>query len=149
VLGHEGIGKVRKVGSSVRNLVVGDLVGVTWARDSCLACNACRCGRENICEKGYQGTYLGPSAGPWGADPHNETGGCFAQVMRIEERFAIKIPSGLPPDDVCQLICGGGTVFEAAGDNVQSGTRVAVASIGGLGTAAIKFAKCYGRHVTA
>ena len=149
MLGHEGVGKVRSVGSSVRTLSVGDLVGVTWARDSCLSCKYCRCGRENICEKGYQGLYLGPSAGPWGTDPHNEMGGCFSKVMRIEERFAIKLPAGLPSEVVCPLLCGGGTVFESVADYVEVGTRVAVASIGGLGTAAIKFAKSYGGHVTA
>lgn len=47
------------------------------------------------------------------------------------------------------MICGGGTVFEAVADYVKVGSRVAVASIGGLGTAAIRFAKLYGAHVTA
>ena len=60
VLGHEGIATVRKVGSSVRNVKVGDVIGITWARDSCLCCDSCMEGRENICEKGYQGVYLGP-----------------------------------------------------------------------------------------
>lgn len=69
--------------------------------------------------------------------------------MRIEERFAIKIPSGIPPLVACPLLCGGGTVFESVCDYVQQGTRVAVASIGGLGTAAIKFSKSFGAHVTA
>lgn len=89
------------------------------------------------------------AAGCWGKDPSNEHGGCFSKVMRIEERFAIKIPSNLPPEVACPLICGGGTVFEAVVDYVQSGTRVGVASIGGLGTAAIRFAKLFGGHVTA
>ena len=34
-------------------------------------------------------------------------------------------------------------------DYVQQGTRVAIASVGGLGTAGIKFAKSFGGHVTA
>ena len=34
-------------------------------------------------------------------------------------------------------------------DYVHPGTRVAIASIGGLGTAGIKFAKSFGGHVTA
>lgn len=48
VLGHEGIGIVRKIGSAVRNLKVGDTVGITWARDSCLHCDRCLEGRENM-----------------------------------------------------------------------------------------------------
>jgi uncharacterized zinc-type alcohol dehydrogenase-like protein len=69
--------------------------------------------------------------------------------VRIEERFAIKLPKNLPPEVACPLICGGGTVFEVIVDYVSSGTRVAVASIGGLGTAAIRFSKLFGGHVTA
>ena len=69
--------------------------------------------------------------------------------MRLEERFAIKLPDNLPPEIACPLICGGGTVFEAVVDYVTSGTRVGIASIGGLGTAAIRFAKLFGGHVTA
>lgn len=149
VPGHEGIGVVRKLGSACRTLAIGDVVGITWIRDSCLACDACLAGRENICVEGYQGTFLGPSAGCWGKDPSHEFGGCFSKVMRLEERFAIKLPEKLPPEVACPLICGGGTVFEAVVDYVQCGTRVAVASIGGLGTAAIKFAKSFGGHVTA
>ena len=105
--------------------------------------------KNDSCEEGYQGTFLGPGAGCWGKDPHHEHGGCFSKVMRVEERFAIKLPGDLPPEVACPLLCGGGTVFETIVDYVSSGTRVAVASIGGLGTAAIKLSKLYGGHVTA
>lgn len=149
VAGHEGVAKVRQVGSCVKTLQVGDVVGITWIRDSCASCKYCLQGRENICERGYQGTFLGPAAGPWGAQQTNEYGGCFSQVIRIEEKFAFKLPEGLPMEVACPLLCGGGTVFEAVVDYVECGTRVAVASIGGLGTVAIKFAKSFGAHVTA
>jgi len=149
VLGHEGIGVVRAVGSSVASLTVGDTVGITWIRDSCKCCDRCLEGRENLCAMGYQGTYLGSSAGNWGKVPANENGGCFSKVMRVEERWAIKIPVEIPPEVACPLLCGGGTVFEAVCDYVECGTSVAVASIGGLGTAAIKFSRSFGGHVTA
>lgn len=48
VLGHEGIGTVRRVGDSVKGLKVGDVVGVTWLRDSCACCGNCLEGRENL-----------------------------------------------------------------------------------------------------
>ena len=69
--------------------------------------------------------------------------------MRVNEKFALKIPKDLPPATACPLLCGGGTVFEAVVDYVKPGTKVAVSSIGGLGTAAIKLATAYGGHVTA
>jgi len=103
-------------------------------------------GRENICEAGYQGLYLGSGAGCWGKEPHNEHGGCFSKVMRIESKFAIKLPES---EVACPFICGGGTMFEPVVNYVTNGTRVAIASVGGLGTAGIKFAKSFGGHVTA
>ena len=40
-------------------------------------------------------------------------------------------------------------MFEPVVDYVTNGTRVAIASVGGLGTAGIKFSKSFGAHVTA
>jgi len=54
VAGHEGIGTIRHMGSDVKTHKVGDVVGVTWIRDSCRACDSCLCGRENTCRTGYQ-----------------------------------------------------------------------------------------------
>lgn len=54
VLGHQGIGLVRAVGSSVACLAVGDTVGITWIRVSCKCCDSCLGGRENSCGKGYR-----------------------------------------------------------------------------------------------
>ena len=103
------------------------------------------------CSEGYQGTYLGSNAGCWGKSPSNEFGGCFSKVMRIEAKFAIKLPDSLPSEVAAPFICGGGTVFEPICDYVskEKGTRVAVSSIGGLATAAIKLSKSFGAHVTA
>jgi len=101
------------------------------------------------CEKGYQGTFLGPSAGCWGKDPHNAFGGCFAQVMRVDERFVALVPEEIPSEVVAPLMCGGGTVYEPICNYVKPAMKVAVASIGGLGTSAIKLAKAQGAHVVA
>lgn len=149
VYGHEGIGVVETVGSFVKNFKVGDTVGVAWIRDSCRTCSACLCGRENICEPGYQGTYLGPGSGPWGKQAYNEHGGCFSQTMRVEERFVVAIPDNIPPELAAPMMCGGATVFEPIVDYVTPDKSVAVASIGGLGTLAIKLAAAYGGQVTA
>ncbi|KAJ8609758.1 hypothetical protein CTAYLR_009256 [Chrysophaeum taylorii] len=149
VPGHEGVGIVRAVGSAVSTHAVGDRVGIAWMRDSCQACEACLCGRENICQPGYQGTFLSKSAGVWGKKPYNLTGGCFSKVMRVAARFAFKIPEGVPDDVACPLLCGGGTVYEPLCDYCEPGTQLGVAGIGGLGTAAIKLAKLRGVTPTA
>lgn len=146
VLGHEGIAEVTHLGSAVRDLKVGDKVAVGWMRDSCRTCRWCQVGRENICEKGYQGLYLSTSSGKFGASPlqYNLHGGCFARYQRIEEKFAIKVPDNLPAEMACPLVCGGGTVFEPLCDFATPGSNVGVMGIGGLGTAAVKLARMRG-----
>lgn len=144
--GHEGIARVTRVGSAVKNICPGDRIAITWIRDSCRECDSCQSGRENICEDGYQGTYLSDAAGPWGSSKlhYNEHGGCFSKIQRIEERFAIKIPEEVPSEIACPLLCGGGTVYEPICEYGGPNVKVGVAGIGGLGTAAIKLGKLRG-----
>ncbi|KAJ3373727.1 hypothetical protein HDU91_006056 [Kappamyces sp. JEL0680] len=110
VAGHEGTGIVVRVGSKVTDFKVGDHVGVGWIRDSCGSCRHCVAGRDNLCEKGYKGTYLGKSATLWGEEG-NELGGCFAKVVRINAKFAAKIPSNLALDAAAPLMCAGITIW--------------------------------------
>lgn len=146
LLGHEAVGTVSHTGVSVRTLEVGDRVALTWVRDSCRACAACACGKENLCESGYQGTYLGAAASVWGDNPlqYNAHGGCFSRIQRFEERFAIKLPDGLPAEMACPLLCGGGTMYEPLCEYVSAGSRVGIVGVGGLGTAGIKLGRLRG-----
>jgi len=49
VAGHEIIGNVTHVGADVKDLLVGDRVGVGWIKDSCGDCRNCHDQRENVC----------------------------------------------------------------------------------------------------
>jgi L-iditol 2-dehydrogenase len=51
VLGHEIVGTVEKIGSSVQGLAEGDLVAVAPVIP-CMNCAACRRGQDNLCERG-------------------------------------------------------------------------------------------------
>jgi len=148
VPGHEGVGFVSVVGSAVHHLKVGDRVGIAWMRDSCNDCGNCKVGRENICLKGYQGTFLSSNAGCWGKENCSELG-CFSKVVHVEEKFAFKIPDIMPSPMAASLLCGGGTVWEPVCDYVTPGSKVGVISIGGLGTTAIKLAHIVGGDVVA
>ncbi|GAW26595.1 putative alcohol dehydrogenase [Rosellinia necatrix] len=48
-VGHEVVGKAVKVGSQVREVKVGDRVGVGAQVWSCLACAQCKSDNENYC----------------------------------------------------------------------------------------------------
>ena len=47
-LGHEGIGIIRKVGSAVKSVKVGDRVGFGYTHEVCGNCDNCCQGKEHI-----------------------------------------------------------------------------------------------------
>ena len=49
ILGHEGIGRVVKVGEGVESLKEGDRVSVAWFFEGCGHCEYCTSGRETLC----------------------------------------------------------------------------------------------------
>ena len=52
VPGHEMVGRVVEVGSEVRTVKEGDLVGVGVISDACLDCPSCHHGDEQYCHHG-------------------------------------------------------------------------------------------------
>ena len=52
VPGHELAGVVTAVGQNVKDIKVGDNVGVGCVSDSCLECANCEASEEHACEKG-------------------------------------------------------------------------------------------------
>lgn len=136
VPGHEVIGKVTKIGSLAKGVSVGQRVGVGWMAGSCMHCNPCIGGDQNLCPTG-EGTIVGRHGG-------------FADRVRVQWPWAIPLPDGLDPAEAGPLMCGGVTVytpFEQFG--IMSRDRVGVVGIGGLGHLAVKFANAWGCEVTA
>jgi D-arabinose 1-dehydrogenase-like Zn-dependent alcohol dehydrogenase len=86
VPGHEGVGKIHSIGASVTNLKIGGYVVIGWIRDSCSECKNCLIGKDNICLRGYQGTFLSENAIPWGKQ-NFRLGGTFAEYVNIEVNY--------------------------------------------------------------
>jgi uncharacterized zinc-type alcohol dehydrogenase-like protein len=136
VPGHEVVGRVEVVGSLVKNLKVGDRVGLGWFSESCMTCPQCMGGDHNLCGSG-EGTIVGRHGG-------------FADLVRAHWAWAIKIPEALPAVSAGPLFCGGITVFSPIVEfNVRPTDRVGVIGAGGLGHLAIQFLNKWGCEVTA
>lgn len=138
VPGHEAIGRVVAMGNIAKEkgLQVGQRVGVGWNVSSCLHCEYCLRGEQQLC-KSVQPTIVG----------HH---GAFAQQVRSHWVWAVPIPEGVDPSSAGPLLCGGITVFSPLLDQVILPThKVGVLGIGGLGHMAIKFLKAWGCEVTA
>jgi alcohol/geraniol dehydrogenase (NADP+) len=134
--GHEIVGAISAVGSAVLGFAIGDRVGIGWQSNSCGRCEWCRKGEENLCAQAEH-TCL-----------HRHGG--FSEAVRVNARFAVKLPEALDSETAAPLLCSGITVYSplrALGINPAS--RVGVIGIGGLGHLALQFARAFGAEVTA
>ncbi|DBA82260.1 hypothetical protein WJX79_003382 [Trebouxia sp. C0005] len=140
VPGHEIVGVVEQLGSSVTHLKKGDTVGFGWFKDCCQHCDACITGNDNICPEGAA-TIMGGG---------KNTGG-FAERFRGSGNLAVKIPDNMSPADAAPLLCAGITVWSPIRKYVtKPGMKVGVVGLGGLGHLAIQFlAKAVGAEVFA
>jgi len=135
VPGHEIVGTVTALGVEVRHLDNGQRAGVGWQRGSCLGCDACGSGDENLC----------PANVATCVDHH----GGFADRIRVDGRFAFPIPEALASENAAPLLCGGVTVYSPLRRWAKPSMRVGVVGIGGLGHLALQFARAMGCEVTA
>jgi propanol-preferring alcohol dehydrogenase len=93
VPGHEIVGVVERAGGGVRDLAVGDRVGIPWLGYSCGACGYCTSGRENLCPTarftGYQ------------------IDGGYAEYTVADARYVFKLPEGYSNVEAAPLLCAG------------------------------------------
>jgi len=133
--GHEIVGRVAQKGELVDHLDLGVRVGVGWQCGSCLRCEWCERGDENLCASSLE-TCVGRPGG-------------FADRIRLDGRFAFAIPDALSSESAAPLFCAGITVYSPLRQHARPQSRVGVIGIGGLGHLAIRFARDFGCEVTA
>jgi len=149
VPGHEIIGKIAAVGSSVSKFESGQLVGVGCMIDSCQSCNPCENGDEQFCagEHGPTMTYNGYFRDP--ESDYNTYGG-FSSHIVSNEAFVLTIPKELDIASAAPILCAGVTTYAPMKHwGIKEGDATAVVGIGGLGHMAVQIAKAMGASVTA
>jgi uncharacterized zinc-type alcohol dehydrogenase-like protein len=136
VPGHEIVGEVVAAGEAVKNVKIGDKVGLGWFSASCMSCEQCMDGAHHLCARA-EATIVGRHGG-------------FANYVSGHWSWAIPLPDEIDMSKAGPLLCGGITVFNPiilAG--VKPTDTVGVIGIGGLGHIAIKFLKHWGCEVIA
>ncbi|KAF9894915.1 hypothetical protein FE257_004537 [Aspergillus nanangensis] len=134
VLGHEGVGIVKRLGPNTRHLQVGDRVAWGYETDSCGHCLECLQGTETFC----------PERALYGAS--NLDQGSFASHGIWREAFLHVVPASLTDAEAAPLQCGGATMFSAL-QGVKPSDTVGILGVGGLGHLAIQFAAKMGCRV--
>ena len=92
--GHEGVGKVVKLGRNVEESMLGKRVGIKWIWSSCMQCEICpvdftACGSQNNSGRNVRGT--------------------FQQYVVGNAKFVSVIPDSLPSELAAPLLCGTST----------------------------------------
>ena len=93
VPGHEIVGEIIGLGAGIRDLAIGDRVGIPWLGHTCGTCRFCRSEHENLCDEarftGYQ------------------IDGGYAAYTVADERYCFKIPDGYSDAEAAPLLCAG------------------------------------------
>lgn len=136
VMGHEGIGRVVKVGSPDSRFKEGDRVGVGYIYDTCHQCRECLTGHETNCSDAeVTGVHVS---------------GCYAEYVCLREEWTTTIPESLDAFDAAPLLCAGVAAYSAIRKaNLEAGELAVIFGAGGLGLYAVQAAKLSGARVVA
>ena len=152
ILGHEGAGIVREVGTGVSSVEPGDHVIPLYTAE-CRQCKTCLSQKSNLCTciRATQGKGVmpdGTSRFSWKGQKLAHYMGCstFSNFTVMPEIAVAKIRKDAPFDKACYIGCGVttgvGAVVWTAG--VEAGANVAVFGLGGIGLNVIQGARLVG-----
>ncbi|RAH58791.1 pyruvate decarboxylase [Aspergillus piperis CBS 112811] len=135
--GHEGTGIVVAAGNEVKDIKVGDHVGIQWINRTC-----------GVCDADKQSDYVScPHARMTGYS----VDGTFREYCISQACHVVRLPKQISLDVVAPIICVGTTCFRAV---QESGARpdslvAVVGPPGGLTTLTCQYAKARGCRVLA
>jgi propanol-preferring alcohol dehydrogenase len=131
VPGHEGVGRIERVGSDVTDRSVGQRVAIAWLGYACGSCRYCIGGWETLCERQQNSGY--------------SVDGAFAEFAAVPAQFATPVPDDVSSVDAAPLTCAGVTTYKAIKvARVAPAETVAVFGVGGLGHLALQYARIAG-----
>src|ERR1700757_3740133 len=142
VPGHEIVGRVTRVGTSVKKFKEGDLAAVGCMVDSEGTCPNCRAGLENYCDFMPTLTYNAEDKILGGV-----TYGGYSDSIVVKESFVLRVPEKLDLAATAPLLCAGITTYSPLRHwKVGKGQKVGIVGLGGLGHMGLKFAHAFGAH---
>ena len=134
VLGHQIVGRVKKLGSGGTRFNLGDRVGIAWIHSACGKCHFCREGKENLCCE-FQGTGCHANGG-------------YAQYTVVPEDFAYIIPERFSDAEATPLLCAGAIGYrDLILSGIKKGQTLGLFGFGASAHIVIQVAKYWGCEV--
>ena len=144
VPGHEIVGHVTAVGSSVEHFKVGDIAAVGCMVDSCQNCASCQEGLEQYCDV-YGTVFSYNSPDKHGTAP--VTYGGYSSQIVVDEKFCLHVSPKLNLAAAAPLLCAGVTTWSPLKHwGAGPGKKVGIVGLGGLGHMGVKFSHALGAH---
>jgi propanol-preferring alcohol dehydrogenase len=132
--GHQVVGIIDALGSSVTDFEIGDRVGVPWLFSACGTCEFCMRDEENLC----------PNARFTGFD----VDGGFSEAMLAEARYVLPIPTGFQDEQAAPLLCAGIIGYRSLHkSDLQPGECLGLIGFGASAHLAIQVARYWGCEV--
>ena len=91
--GHQIVGRVEEIGTSVEKFSIGERVGIPWLGWTDGECVYCRSNRENLCDRARFTGYT--------------IDGGYADFVVADARFCFRLPEQYGDVDVAPLLCAG------------------------------------------
>lgn len=93
IMGHQIVGVVHELGEGVKDISLGERIGVPWLGWSCQACRYCKTHNENLCDEARYTGY--------------DLNGGFAEYCVADPRFCFPIPKDYGDTQAAPLLCAG------------------------------------------
>jgi alcohol dehydrogenase, propanol-preferring len=136
--GHQIVGSVVALGSSVEGFDIGDRVGVAWLNRTCGVCEFCVAGRENLCDEAM---FTG-----WSVD------GGYAEYALAHAAFTYALPDSFNNLQAAPLLCAGIIGYRCLRltgltNDQWNGARLGLYGFGAAGHVCIQLARARGAEV--
>jgi propanol-preferring alcohol dehydrogenase len=123
--GHQIVGTVEAVGSSVTRFKKGDRLGVPWLYSTCGECEFCKSGRENLCDNARFTGY--------------HVDGGYAEYVVVNEDFAYPISQTFSDVEAAPLLCAGVIGYRALRlSEIKPGKKIGLYGFGASAHIAIQ-----------
>jgi propanol-preferring alcohol dehydrogenase len=136
--GHQIVGRIKALGSSVKDSAIGDRVGVAWLNRTCGVCEFCVADQENLCE---QARFTG-----WTVD------GGYAEYAIAPAAFTYHLPESFDDPQAAPLLCAGIIGYRCLrltglSEREWKGARLGLYGFGAAGHISIQLARSRGAEV--